>query len=61
MAGAPCARVSWCTHAHVSRLVQGTRATPVARAPHDGVVVAVRCVVASLGCREREDREHTYA
>ena len=61
MAGVPCARVSWCTHAHVSRLVRGARATPVARAPHDGVVVAVRCVVASLGCREREDREHTYA
>jgi len=38
-----------------------TRVTPVARVPHDGVVVAVRCVVASLGCRERDGREHTYA
>ena len=61
MAGAPCARVSWCTHAHVSRLGQGTRAPPVARAPHGGGVVAVLCVVASLRCRERDGREHTYA
>lgn len=38
-----------------------TRATSAARAPHGGVVVAVRCVVASLGCRERDGREHTYA
>ena len=61
MARDACAKVSWRTHAHVSRLARGTRAPPVARTPHGGVVVAVRCVVASLGFRERDDREHTYA
>jgi hypothetical protein len=61
MTGDPCARVSWGTHAQVSRMARGTRATPVARAPHGGVVVAGLFIVDYLGFRSRDDMEHTDA